>query len=53
MSNQYINIRFGKWHLQVMRDRPYISFRLNTYWNEYEYTKWFCVYTWFGKHWDD
>ena len=47
MSNLWINIRFGAYHLQVGRDRPWVSWSFNEYhakenrqWN----FKWFAIY---------
>lgn len=31
MSNLLLNIRFGTWHFQVCRDRPWIAFRRNPF----------------------
>jgi hypothetical protein len=29
MSNCIFNIRFGAWHLQIIRDRPFVTLRHN------------------------
>lgn len=29
MSNLIFNIRFGEWHLQIARDRPFVRFSHN------------------------
>lgn len=48
MSNTYINIRFGEWHFQVLRDSPFIRLSRNTYHAELRATdpdwKWFEIY---------
>lgn len=31
MSNCIINLRIVYWHLQVLRDRPYVRFSYNAY----------------------
>jgi hypothetical protein len=31
MSNCWLNIRFGSYHLQLLRDRPYIRWGINAY----------------------
>lgn len=31
MSNLILNIRFGEWHFQVMRDRPWVRISHNPY----------------------
>lgn len=50
MSNQYFNIRFGKYHFVIARDSPYVSLRKNDYWDFTPYSKWFEVYCAFGRH---
>jgi hypothetical protein len=45
MSNDWINWRFGKYHLQIGLDQRYwISFRKNSYWDTTPYPKWFERY---------
>jgi hypothetical protein len=31
MSNLLLNIRFGSWHFQVRRDRPWVAISHNPY----------------------
>ncbi|PWJ81565.1 hypothetical protein C7441_11097 [Pseudaminobacter salicylatoxidans] len=31
MSNCLVNIRFGEWHFQIVRDRPWVSLGHNPY----------------------
>lgn len=52
MGNDWVNIRFGSWHLQVLRDRPYLHFGRNPYhddarWFDPDWS-WFKVYTFLG-----
>lgn len=42
MSNLWLNIRFGKRHLQIGPDG--ITFRVNSYWMYTKPTKWFEIY---------
>lgn len=45
MSNDWINWRFGKYHLQIGPDQRYwISFRKNHYWDTTPYPRWFERY---------
>lgn len=44
MSNLYINWRFGARHLQIGRDRPWVTFSVNPFWVENKPAKWFEVY---------
>jgi hypothetical protein len=44
MTNLLLNIRFGKYHLQIRKVFPWISFTRNSYYDEYPYHKWFAVY---------
>jgi len=51
MSNLLFNIRFGSYHWQVRRDRPWFSISHNPVHDERgPGFKWFMVYCWFGKH---
>ncbi len=44
MSNCFINWRFGSWHFQILRDRPWVSFHRNYYHVEHPPSKWFERY---------
>lgn len=45
MSNNWINWRFGKYHLHIGPDEKYyISFGKNVYWDDNKYTSWFERY---------
>jgi hypothetical protein len=44
MSNAIINWRFGKYHFQILRDRPYIRFSRNPYFDHVPYKTWFEAY---------
>ena len=45
MSNNWINWRFGKWHLHIGPDERYwISFCRNGYWVDNKPTRWFERY---------
>lgn len=44
MSNLWINWRFGKRHLQIGPDAPYISFKVNPYRLENPPDKFFEIY---------
>jgi len=47
----HINIRFGKYHLQVHQEPFSIAFFKNTFWDFKPYgSKYFKVYCWFGKN---
>lgn len=50
MGNTYFNIRFGKWHWQVLRDKPWVRISRNDYWDYHPMTQWLEVYCWFGKY---
>jgi hypothetical protein len=47
MSNLLLNIRFGSWHFQVMRDLPFIRISRNEYHDRARLTdpdwKWFEI----------
>ena len=43
MSNLWINWRFGKRHLQIGPDAPYISFVINPYWINHKPDTWFEI----------
>jgi hypothetical protein len=45
MSNNWINWRFGCWHLHIGPDERYwISFRKNQYWVDNKPERWFERY---------
>lgn len=44
MNNLWINWRFGTWHLQIGRDRPFVAFRQNGFWLTNKPAKWFEAY---------
>ena len=47
----YINIRFGKYHLQVHREPFSVTFFKNSFWDFQPYgSKYFKVYCWLGKN---
>ena len=49
MSNLWVNIRFGSYHLQMGNDYPYkITWKQNQYWVKNKPNKWFAVYNWFN-----
>ena len=45
MSNLWMNWRFGAWHFQIRRDRPWFSFAKNEYHVEHPPAAWFERYT--------
>lgn len=51
MCNDWFNIRFGIYHLQIGPDSG-ISWSKNPYWQAYKpHTwQWFAIYTFFGVH---
>jgi len=47
MSNSIINVRFGSWHFQLLRDRPYVDVTRNAYHDEARKEpgwRWFEIY---------
>jgi hypothetical protein len=44
MSNTIINWRFGRYHFQILRDRPWVRLSRNPYWDENKPTPWFKRY---------
>jgi hypothetical protein len=48
MSNAIINVRFGSWHFQVLRDRPFVRISRNAYHDTARVSdpqwRWFEVY---------
>lgn len=48
MSNLFLNIRFGSWHFQVMRDGPWVSISHNPIHDKERHTNvewcWFKIY---------
>jgi hypothetical protein len=55
MSDLYFNIRFGTYHFQVHRNKPYVTFNQNeaqVKCKEENPLHWkrFAVYHWFGKY---
>lgn len=45
MSNNWINWRFGQWHLHIGPDERYwVRFSKNPYWKNNSYVKWFERY---------
>lgn len=49
MSNLLFNIRFGTRHLQITRYPFIITCKVNPYHVKYKPQKWFAVYCFFGK----
>lgn len=46
MSDCFINIRFGKRHLQI--GKWFVRFPANPYWDEYTPETWFEIYQFFN-----
>ena len=44
MSDLLLNWRFGNRHLQVRKNWPLVTFRVNPYWNLCKPDKWFQRY---------
>jgi len=47
MSNAILNVRFGSWHWQILRDRPFIRISRNPYHDEARRNSswsWFEIY---------
>lgn len=43
MSNLLLNIRIFRWHFQIHRDRPFVSFGYNEYYRHRPLPSWFEV----------
>ena len=48
MTNLLLNIRFGSWHFQVRRDRPWVSVSHNPYQDKARRTD--PAWRWFQVH---